>query len=71
MEAKKCDRCGAFYSSYEREAKKTDSNKIKALFDGNRNGIRMSRYEGYCSQHIDLCPSCLEELLKWLDKEAK
>ena len=69
MNAKKCDRCGAFYDSYKRKAKETDGDKIKSFFQGNRDGIRMSKSDGYISPHIDLCPSCLEELLRWLDNK--
>lgn len=69
MNAKKCDRCGTFYDSYGREVNETDSDKIKRLFQNNRDGIGLSKSDGYISPHIDLCPSCLEELIKWLDNQ--
>ena len=69
MNAKKCDRCGVFYDSYGREVNETDSDKIKRLFEGYKDGVRMSKSDGYISPHIDLCPTCLEELIKWLDNQ--
>ena len=69
MNAKKCDRCGAFYERYAREAEPSDSDKIKNLLNNKRNGFMITQDIGYYSENIDLCPECFEELLKWLDNK--
>ena len=60
MNAKKCDRCGAFYERYAREAEPSDSDKIKNLLNNKRNGFMITQDIGYCSENIDLCPSVLK-----------
>ena len=52
--AKKCDRCGAFYDIKE--------NPILSI---ERTGTPYinNKY----SKYIDLCPQCLEELKQWLN----
>lgn len=56
MNAKKCDRCGAFY-----EQKATDGMyKYKVIKDG---------YP--YSAVIDLCPNCTDELEKWVVEKEK
>lgn len=69
MNAKKCDRCGAFYERYTREAQPSDSDKIKKLLSLKRNGFMITQDTGYCSENIDLCPECFEKLLKWIDNK--
>ena len=69
MNAKKCDRCGAFYERYAREAKPSDSAKIKNLLKLKRNGLMITEDIGYCSENINLCPECFEELLQWIDNK--
>lgn len=55
MDAKKCDRCGAFYEKY---GNKKQANIIKVLYGD---------YGGYCpcDRTIELCPECMKGFEKW------
>lgn len=59
MQAKKCDRCGKLYELYN-----TGNNGKKC------NGIQLLNIDGkqnYYTQGIyDMCPACMEGLMKWL-----
>lgn len=57
MQAKKCDRCGCFYESCKGINNYLKRNKfmlIKAKDDYDKYSI------------LDLCPECMEGLMKWL-----
>ena len=69
MNVKKCDRCEKYYEFYKRAQRNSDSKKIKQLLGISRNGLKLMYNELYSSDTIDICPDCMEELLKWLDNQ--
>lgn len=60
--AKKCDRCGKFYESYNM---KRDSKNINGIMFLNLD----DKQKYYAHGAIDLCPECTTELMKWFKKE--
>lgn len=66
MDAKKCDRCGRFYSEYgkykagEREFEIKKSSMI-------RTGTKILTGKFLFEKHYDLCPLCMDELDKFLN----
>ena len=57
--AKKCDRCGVFYESYN---VKYDSKKINGILTLNIDDEQ--RY--FPNKKIDLCPKCKDSFEHWL-----
>lgn len=61
----KCDRCGQTFENTATEVIKVmstgEGGKVNRLYGSDRDAI------GY-SVSIDLCPSCVKSLQKWLDK---
>lgn len=55
MDAKKCDRCGAFYVVPET---KTDLAKIAAALN--------SKAPKHITDVCDLCPECVKDFYSWL-----
>nr|DAN18126.1 MAG TPA: Peroxide operon regulator stress regulator, DNA binding.75A [Caudoviricetes sp.] len=59
MQAKKCDRCGKLYELYN-----TESNGKKC------NGFLLLNIDAdqkyYAQNMYDMCPECMEALMKWL-----
>ena len=66
MNAKKCDRCGKFYDTYD-ELNKCKHGNALAIYNIKANG-----YEEFIEK-FDLCKSCMLELEKCLgmNKETK
>ena len=62
--ARKCDRCGLYYDSYN---DKNNSEKINGIMLINIDSN--NRYFSH-GPH-DLCPACSNELMKWFKKENK
>lgn len=66
MDAKKCDRCGRYYSEYgkykagDREFEVKKSSMI-------RTGTKILTGKFLCEKHFDLCPICMDELDKFLN----
>lgn len=59
-DAKKCDRCGKYY---------TDSEK-QYTFDGFRVGcIKLMSVDGFCIGYYDLCDNCVKKLMRYLNHE--
>lgn len=61
MQAKKCDRCGSFYESCNGANNYLKRNKfmlVKAKDD--------KRFKNNELQVLDLCPECMEGLMRWL-----
>ena len=57
--AKKCDRCGELYASYNVEKSETDTNGMMLL--------NIDEKMSYFSHKaMDLCPECMEALRFWL-----
>ena len=60
--AKKCDRCGSYYDSYN------DKNNAEKI-----NGIMLINIDSnnryFSHEPYDLCPVCSDELMKWFRKE--
>ena len=59
-DAKKCDRCGAFYSLDIQNDKGITAGLILLDMYGNKRG-----------PNINLCRNCGEELMKWLKPDEK
>lgn len=57
--ARKCDRCGDFYVPETRKVNGDDCNAITLI-----NRDLSNKY--YANRSYDLCPNCLDSLLKWL-----
>lgn len=56
--ARKCDRCGMLYESYNI---RFDKNKINGFITINRDDNDKHWSHGPC----DLCPTCADELTQW------
>lgn len=65
MRAKKCDRCGKFYESYEgsREFKNTKRSNAVILIDRDLNNKYWSRESFY------LCQNCMRKLEKFIENK--
>ena len=65
--AKKCDRCGEYYTHKDVDIYGCKINAISLLDREINNSGHMTR------NIVDLCPTCLESLDKWLkcEKEEK
>ena len=66
--AKKCDRCGSFYDRYEKQTKVMDSSTTYTINGAsfvyfNTENIATSRVK------FDLCPTCLDELIDFMNIE--
>ena len=62
MNAKKCDRCGKFYTNEEKKFRIKD--RVPATFDINSiNGWNIGTW--------DLCEQCMKELWHWLCNERE
>lgn len=66
MKALKCDRCNKFYDTY----------KGKKLNDKgcHYNGMALARDNDYnylSRKEYELCPDCMEELIKFIKKETE
>lgn len=60
-DAKKCDRCGAFYLHADVLGQYTFGKKQFSRLDvGDSN---MSKYKA-----LDLCPECIQSFLKWFEE---
>ena len=62
--AKKCDRCGNFYESYNTT---NDSKNINGIMTLNLD--EQGRY--YEHKPLDLCPNCKDSFEKWLNKKGE
>lgn len=62
--ARKCDRCGKLYETYNT---KNDEKKINGLMTLNIDDDR--RY--YSHGIMDLCPECMEEFQRWIKEKNK
>lgn len=60
MIAKKCDRCGNFYGTYNAKRDEKNTNGLMLLNIDSHQNIYWSHG---C---IDLCPSCMEKLREFL-----
>lgn len=63
MQAKKCDRCGKYYSCYHDSYPISKSNKVNGimLIDINDNGERYMRHNSF-----DICQDCMRDFTEWL-----
>lgn len=64
MNAKKCDRCGEFYSEYNTKSSEDKPNGFQFLNLDNCN-----KY--YAHTGHDLCPECCKSLIEWFKKVSK
>lgn len=62
MEAKKCDRCGMFYSQYEPNGDQYYSNML--IFG--EDDLTASYYD---RRVFDLCPSCMRDAVKFMQEK--
>ena len=62
--ARKCDRCGLYYNEYNVKYNAEKINGINLLNIGWNN-----KY--FSHGPYDLCPTCSDELMKWLRKEKE
>lgn len=70
MKANKCDRCGKYYEVYSSDIPKDFLNSEK---NNKANGIcftyeNRGEFINPRSKHIDLCPRCMDEMIKFLGK---
>jgi hypothetical protein len=67
-EAKKCDRCGAFYVEVEENV---FSSAIRALnemcgsISGTKNGMKAKHFVAEIEKNVDLCAKCSKSLKTW------
>lgn len=62
-DAKRCDRCGGYYNLYERKIPGKDFDCL-----GKASGFRLIDQRNRQSQGKDICPSCMEEFIKWWEE---
>lgn len=64
MLAKKCDRCGKFYESYDM----VDNREMNGvcIVSKNKFGVRES-----ISKDIDLCIECMNSFIKWYEMKGE
>lgn len=64
MLAKKCDRCGKFYESYDM----IDNREMNGVYIISKNefGVRES-----ISEDIDLCIECMNSFIKWYEMKGE
>ena len=64
MLAKKCDRCGKFYESYDM----VDNREMNGVYIVSKNkfGVRES-----ISKDIDLCIECMNSFIKWYEMKGE
>lgn len=64
MLAKKCDRCGKFYESYDM----IDNREMNGVYiiSKNKFGVRES-----ISKDIDLCIECMNSFIKWYEMKGE
>lgn len=60
MTVKKCDRCGFVYDMYGEDEDENDVNGLILVNLDNR-----GKY--FEQKHVELCPTCRDALLLWLD----
>ena len=62
MEAKKCDRCGKFYT----ENKAYEIERNDPCVGGVVAGIATCDKNGYCNKYFDFCDNCLTDFFEFL-----
>ena len=67
MRAMKCDRCGKFYNYYTGSKTFYETTKANGIILAD---IDMER-KHYSRKSYDLCPDCMKELEKFLNKKTK
>lgn len=60
MDAKKCDKCNQYYDEYKIYFKKTNGNIVHT--NRIKLGDTLNVYDGF-----DLCPSCMRQILAFLN----
>ena len=63
MDAKKCDRCGNYYTKSEYTNIKL---LIAAFIGANVSPLRLAEAQIEIEKNLDLCPECSKDLTKWL-----
>lgn len=73
MDAKKCDRCKKYYDKYEGIYKRGKNGNVVQRFKipCNQLFISNSIYNEVPDIPFDLCPDCMMELNKWLNKKGE
>lgn len=66
MRAKKCDRCDKLYEHYDGGKKFKDNGRANGLLLIDRD--LDNKYWG--RESYDLCPDCMEKLMKFLDEHG-
>ena len=64
MEAKKCDRCGMFYTPYNQNSWE-NANNIYLCQE------KMKEKENCTEKKYDLCPDCMRSLQEWLKRDGE
>lgn len=62
MLAKKCDRCGKFYESYDM----IDNSETNGVYIISKFGVRES-----IIKDIDLCRECMNSFIKWYEMKGE
>lgn len=70
MNAKKCDRCGAFYTEVEENTLMRVINDMGEALKKMTVGDPFSLFERL-KDHVDLCKDCEKSLKKWTQGEAE
>ena len=63
--ARKCDRCEAFYDTYNDEYNSKNTSSIEKS-NGMAFTFRYSNKTYDICKHFDLCPDCKDELVNWI-----
>ena len=77
MNAKKCDRCKKYYDEYAGIHKRSEEGTIFQNYEIPYNQINLilylenEIYDGVPNKIFDLCPDCMVEFDKWINKKGE
>lgn len=74
MNAKKCDRCKKYYDEYEGIHKRSEEGTIFQNYEIPYNQLYLENeiyYDEVSNKFFDLCPDCMIEFDKWINKKGE
>lgn len=72
MNAKKCDRCKKYYDEYAGIHKRSEEGTVFQNYEIPYNQLYLENeiYDGVPNKFFDLCPDCMVEFDKWINKKG-
>lgn len=66
MDAKKCDRCGAFYTG-----NRSNEERVGRVYVHLRNDAYPGSYHDDRDEYFDLCHNCMKAFREWMNREEE